>query len=78
MISAVMANLFGQALLLNSLCHLAWATFFCLGNAFYIPRGEEPGLERRFGDDYRRYQRHVPRWLPRWRPWNPNELQVGQ
>ena len=69
MISAVMAILFGQALLLNSLCHLAWAIFFSLGNMLYIPRSEEPGLERRFGDDYRRYKQHVPRWLPRLRPW---------
>jgi protein-S-isoprenylcysteine O-methyltransferase Ste14 len=71
MISAVMAILFGQALLLNSLCHLAWATVFSLGNVLYIPRSEEPGLERRFGDDYRRYKQHVPRWLPRLRPWSP-------
>ena len=69
MISAVMAILFSQALLLNSLCHLAWAIFFSLGNMLYIPRSEEPGLERRFGEDYRRYKRHVPRWLPRLRPW---------
>ncbi len=65
MISAVMAILFGQALLLNSLCQLVWAMFFSLGNVLYIPRSEEPGLERRFGDEYRRYERHVPRWLPR-------------
>jgi len=71
MISAVMAILFGQALLFNSLCQLAWATFFSLGNMIYIPRSEEPGLERRFGDDYRRYKQHVPRWLPRLRPWPP-------
>ena len=71
MISAVMAILFGQALLLNNLCQLAWATFFTSGNMLYIPRSEEPGLERRFGDDYRRYKQHVPRWLPRFRPWSP-------
>ena len=65
MISAVIAILFGQALLLNSLCHLAWATLFSLGNTLYIPRSEEPGLERRFGDDYRGYKQNVPRWLPR-------------
>ena len=71
MISAVMAILFGQALLLNSFCHLAWAIFFSLGNMLYIPRSEELGLERRFGNDYWRYKRHVPRWLPRLRPWSP-------
>jgi protein-S-isoprenylcysteine O-methyltransferase Ste14 len=30
---------------------------------------EEPGLEKRFGESYREYKRHVPQWLPRWRPW---------
>jgi protein-S-isoprenylcysteine O-methyltransferase Ste14 len=30
---------------------------------------EEPGLERRFGESYREYRRHVPRWLPRLTPW---------
>ncbi|HSG18088.1 MAG TPA: isoprenylcysteine carboxylmethyltransferase family protein [Anaerolineae bacterium] len=69
MISAVMAILFGQALLLNSLCHLAWAALFSLGNALYIPRSEEPGLEKRFGADYRRYKQNVRRWQPRLEPW---------
>lgn len=30
---------------------------------------EEPGLEKRFGESYREYKRHVRRWIPRWRPW---------
>jgi protein-S-isoprenylcysteine O-methyltransferase Ste14 len=30
---------------------------------------EEPGLEKRFGESYREYRRHVRRWLPRLRPW---------
>jgi protein-S-isoprenylcysteine O-methyltransferase Ste14 len=71
MISAVMAILFGQAMLLNSRCQLAWATFFSLGNMLYIPFSEEAALERRFGDDYLRYKQQVPRWLPCWRPWRP-------
>lgn len=69
MISAVIAILLGQTLLLNSLCHLAWAALFSLGNALYIPRSEEPGLEKRFGADYRRYKQNVPRWQPRLQPW---------
>lgn len=77
MISAVMAILFGQALLLNNLCQLAWAVFFSLGNLLYIRRSEEPGLERRFGAAYRRYRRNVPRWLPRLRPWEPNSSGRG-
>jgi protein-S-isoprenylcysteine O-methyltransferase Ste14 len=74
MISAVMAILLGQALLLNSLCHLAWAALFSLGNTLYIPRSEEPGLERRFGADYRRYKQNVPRWLPRLRPGHADQV----
>jgi protein-S-isoprenylcysteine O-methyltransferase Ste14 len=31
---------------------------------------EEPGLEKRFGEGYRAYKRHVPRWVPRWCPWS--------
>jgi protein-S-isoprenylcysteine O-methyltransferase Ste14 len=74
MISTVMVALFGQALLLNNLCQLAWATFFSLGNMLYIPRSEETGLERRFGDEYARYKRHVPRWVPQLRPWSPDKV----
>jgi protein-S-isoprenylcysteine O-methyltransferase Ste14 len=32
-----------------------------------IVRWEERLLESRLGDAYRRYQREVPRWMPRWR-----------
>jgi protein-S-isoprenylcysteine O-methyltransferase Ste14 len=30
----------------------------------YLTYIEEPGLEKRFGDDYRAYRDAVPRWLP--------------
>jgi protein-S-isoprenylcysteine O-methyltransferase Ste14 len=40
-----------------------------------IVYGEEPGLEKRFGDSYRQYKRNVPRWLPRRRPWLGNSAQ---
>ncbi len=36
--------------------------FFALMHA-YVTLVEEPGLERRFGDAYRRYCEEVPRWL---------------
>jgi protein-S-isoprenylcysteine O-methyltransferase Ste14 len=37
----------------------------------YMPLVEEPGLKRRFGEDYETYAANVPRWLPRLRPWEP-------
>jgi protein-S-isoprenylcysteine O-methyltransferase Ste14 len=30
---------------------------------------EEPKLTRTFGEEYRLYQRHVGRWIPRLNPW---------
>jgi protein-S-isoprenylcysteine O-methyltransferase Ste14 len=65
MITGVIAILLGEAALLGSLSLLAWALGFFVVNAIYIPLAEEPGLVRRFGDDYLRYRENVPRWLPR-------------
>ena len=71
MISGVLAVLLGEAALLGSLPLFAWFLLFFMLNHLYIPRFEEPGLDRRFGEDYRRYKQHVPRWLPRLRAWPP-------
>jgi protein-S-isoprenylcysteine O-methyltransferase Ste14 len=69
MISGVLAILLGEAVLLGSRVLFVWFLCFALLNALYIPFVEEPGLERRFGDDYRLYKRSVRRWIPRRRPW---------
>jgi protein-S-isoprenylcysteine O-methyltransferase Ste14 len=71
MISGVLLVLVGEALVLRSQPHLGWAAIFFAINATYIPLLEEPGLESRFGEPYREYCRHVPRLLPRLRPWRP-------
>jgi protein-S-isoprenylcysteine O-methyltransferase Ste14 len=71
MISGVIFVLFGEALVLLSPPHAAWAISFLAANLVYIPLVEEPQLERRFGDSYREYRAHVRRFLPRLRPWHP-------
>jgi protein-S-isoprenylcysteine O-methyltransferase Ste14 len=71
MISGVMFVLLGEAALLGSTGLLIWFAAFFAINAVYMPLVEEPGLERRFGDDYLRYKAHVPRWLPKPTPWEP-------
>ena len=48
-----------------------WALFVLCLNLVYIPILEEPMLEQRFGAAYQEYLRHVPRFLPRLRPWVP-------
>jgi protein-S-isoprenylcysteine O-methyltransferase Ste14 len=70
--SGVIFVLFGEALVLESVPHLLWAVAFWVASLVYIPVLEEPQLEARFGDDYRRYRRHVPRFLPRLSPWKPD------
>jgi protein-S-isoprenylcysteine O-methyltransferase Ste14 len=69
MISGVVLVLFGEALVLLSRSHLTWALIFLGVNAVYIPLVEEPLLLAKFGASYREYCRHVPRLLPRLRPW---------
>ena len=69
MISGVFFVLLGEAILAASLTLLGWFVAFVVLNAVYIPLAEEPGLVERFGDDYLAYQRNVPRWIPRVRPW---------
>ncbi len=77
MISGVLFILFGEALLLLSQPHLMWALIFLGLNLLVIPLVEEPGLRRRFGDSYAEYCRHVPRLIPRLRPWEPESHGSG-
>jgi protein-S-isoprenylcysteine O-methyltransferase Ste14 len=71
MISGVAFVLAGEAVALGSKSLFLWFTAFVLVNAVYIPLVEEPGLRRRFGEDYDAYRTNVPRWLPRLQPWKP-------
>jgi len=78
MISGVIFILFSEACVLLSAPHATWAAAFLALNLIYIPLVEEPQLERRFGDPYREYRRHVRRFLPRLRPWAPAGTQSPQ
>jgi protein-S-isoprenylcysteine O-methyltransferase Ste14 len=69
MISGVLFVLLGESTITASMRIFCWFVIFAVINALYIPLVEEPGLVHRFGEDYRVYTRHVPRWLPRLTPW---------
>jgi protein-S-isoprenylcysteine O-methyltransferase Ste14 len=73
MISGVVFVLFGEALVLLSRPHLTWAITFLAINFVYIPLLEEPQLKGRFGANYVEYCRHVPRLIPRLRPWHSGD-----
>ena len=75
MITGLCLVLLGEALLAASLPLLGLFAFDVIINVIYIPLSEEPGLARRFGDDYLTYKRNVPRWIPRLKPWQPDDLQ---
>ena len=69
MIGGVALVLFGEALLWGSWALSIWACVFVCINHVYFVFLEEPGLQVRFGENYRVYKMHVPRWIPRPRPW---------
>ena len=72
MISGVFFVLLGEAFILRSIPILGWFLLFVSGNAIYIPCSEEPGLLKRFGNNYEIYRENVPRWIPRLTPWTPD------
>jgi protein-S-isoprenylcysteine O-methyltransferase Ste14 len=72
MISGVLLILIAEALALRSAPLAQWTVLFLAINLVYIPLTEEPVLQRRFGDSYRRYTENVRRFLPRMTPWGPS------
>ena len=54
----------GEALWVSSLTLCFYALLLVVLVNLYVVYIEEPGLEKRFGADYRAYQAAVPRWFP--------------
>jgi protein-S-isoprenylcysteine O-methyltransferase Ste14 len=69
MISGVGLVLLGESVLTASLPLCGWFLVFLAVNSVYIPLSEEPGLVKRFGEEYLNYKQNVPRWIPRLTPW---------
>jgi protein-S-isoprenylcysteine O-methyltransferase Ste14 len=70
MISGVALLLIGQTMFWGSWLVGLWACIFICINHVYFVLSEEPGLEKRFGENYRRYKANVPRWIPLLKPWS--------
>ena len=70
MITSVLVMLISEAILLSSYVILALFVIFWLLNTIYFPLFEEKDLEKRFGDDYLKYKKNVPAWIPRITPWS--------
>jgi len=65
MLTGVLSILSAEALLLNTVIIFYWVLLFFVINCFYFKFIEEKGLERKFGDDYIKYRKNVPMWIPK-------------
>jgi protein-S-isoprenylcysteine O-methyltransferase Ste14 len=74
---AVVACVFGQALLLWQPALAVYGAVVTAVMAAFVRLYEEPTLARRFGADYDTYRRAVPGWWPRLRPWRPSPEHRG-
>lgn len=72
MISGVLFLLLGEAICAGSRAIFEWFLIVLVINTIYFKLSEEPGLVRRFGQEYITYRQHVPMWIPRVKPWNPD------
>ncbi|HEX3013578.1 MAG TPA: isoprenylcysteine carboxylmethyltransferase family protein [Methanobacterium sp.] len=73
MISGVLMIVLGESLIFASIDLLILFILFFIVNHVYFVYLEEPGLVKRFGNDYILYRKNVPRWIPRLKPWKIGE-----
>ncbi len=69
MYAGVLGVLLGEAILTGSLWVAGWATLVFIGFNVFVRLYEEPHLRRTYPDQYAAYCENVPRWLPRFTPW---------
>lgn len=72
MITSVLMIVLGEALIFSSIELFLLFILFLIVNHIYFVYSEEPGLIKRFGNDYIDYKNNVPRWIPRLKPWEQN------
>jgi protein-S-isoprenylcysteine O-methyltransferase Ste14 len=66
---AVVSTIVGEGLFFGDLRLLEYGALVWLGVHVFVLTYEEPKLRAAFGAEYDAFCAHVPRWLPRLRPW---------
>jgi protein-S-isoprenylcysteine O-methyltransferase Ste14 len=66
---AVLAIIFGQAVLFRNASVAVYGVVIFVTVALFVLGYEEPILEERFGGEYVQYRASVPRWVPRFTPY---------
>ena len=74
MYAGVMVVLAGEALLFWNRGLVYEALCVCLFSNLFVRFYEEPALARRYPEEFSRYRRNVPRWLPRLTPWSGPQI----
>jgi protein-S-isoprenylcysteine O-methyltransferase Ste14 len=65
----VLIALAGETALFERRVMAAYLVIVWLVTHLFMCLYEEPTLTGRYGDEYLRFKRNVPRWVPRLRPW---------
>jgi protein-S-isoprenylcysteine O-methyltransferase Ste14 len=73
MYTGLLVVLAGEAILLESRDLVIYIAAVWLATHLFVCFYEEPTLTRRYGVEYLRFKKHVPRWLPRMTPWRSGE-----
>jgi len=66
---AVVSLILGQALVFGNVQVLIYGLCAWLAMHLFVLLYEEPTLRRTFCQEYTQFCAHVPRWIPRWTPW---------
>lgn len=70
MYAGVSGTIFGQALLFGNKQLLAYGLLVWIAFHLFVIFYEEPTLRQTFGIEYDEFRAHVPRWIPRLKPWH--------
>jgi protein-S-isoprenylcysteine O-methyltransferase Ste14 len=70
----ILLALGGEALLFHSRSVAEFAGWLWIGFHMFVVLYEEQTLTRRYGEEYLRYRRNVPRWIPRFTPWQQDAV----
>jgi protein-S-isoprenylcysteine O-methyltransferase Ste14 len=73
MYTGLLVMLAGEAILFDSRDLVIYIGAVWLATHAFVCLYEEPTLTRRYGVEYLRFKKHVPRWIPRPTPWRGGE-----
>ena len=74
---AVVAAVVGQGLWLGNTSLLLYALAVWAVSHLFVIFYEEPKLRSNFGSEYQNFCHHVPRWIPRVRPWQQDDPEAA-